>query len=118
MRIVVIGSGLAGVTVAEALAKGPRREVCIVTAESHGYYSRPRLSHGFSTAANIVLKGFAAMAPVRVLAGTHVEAIDRDQQRLVLDNGEALEYDILILAPDRPRAFRPCWCRFGPSSSP
>ena len=43
MRIVVVGSGLAGVTLAGALSG---HEVSIVTMESLGYYSRPRLSHG------------------------------------------------------------------------
>ena len=36
MRIVVVGSGLAGVTVAEALAKSARHAVTLVTTETHG----------------------------------------------------------------------------------
>src|SRR5437899_1246676 len=102
MRVVVAGSGLAGVTVAEALAKDPRHEVCLVTTEIHGYYSRPRLSHGFAlsdaAAAKIVMKRFEALAPVRVLSGTEVAAIDRGKRHAVLDNGEYLGYDVLILA--------------------
>ena len=100
MKIVVIGSGLAGVTVAEAL--GRNHDVTIVTAERHGYYSRPRLSHGMSCddagAARIVLKPFAALAPVKVVSGTNVEAVDRSGKVLWLPDGENLEYDLLILA--------------------
>ena len=88
MRIVVIGSGLAGVTFAEAAAA--RHEVTLLTSEVHGYYSRPRLSHGLAladeAAAKIVLKPFAALKGVRVQCGKNIEAIDD------------LEYDVLVLA--------------------
>ena len=104
MRIVVVGSGLAGVTVAEALAKSARHAVTLVTTETHGYYSRPRLSHGFAltdeAAAKIVLKRFDALAPgVRVLSGTEAFSIERGKRRLVLRDDRSIEYDVLILAP-------------------
>lgn len=102
MKIVVAGSGLAGITLAEALAAGGRHGVTVVTAETHGYYSRPRLSHGIAlsdeAATKIVMKRFDALAPVRVLAGTEAARIDRERQRLVLGSGEGLDYDVLILA--------------------
>ena len=103
MRVVVVGSGLAGVTVAEALARSARHRVTLVTSEAHGYYSRPRLSHGFAlseaAAAKILLKRFDALAPgVRVRAGIEAWLIDREEQRLVLKDGEALDYEVLILA--------------------
>jgi NAD(P)H-nitrite reductase large subunit len=103
MKTVIVGSGLAGITVAEGLARSGRHEVALVTAETHGYYSRPRLSHGLAlgdeAAAKIVLKRFDALAPgVRVLAGTAASLIDRDNQRLILANGSALDYEVLILA--------------------
>ena len=104
MRIVVVGSGLAGVTVAEALAKSARHAVTLVTTETHGYYSRPRLSHGFAltdeAAAKIVLKRFDALAPgVRVLSGTEALGIEREKRRLVLRDDRKIDYDVLILAP-------------------
>lgn len=102
MKILIVGSGLAGVTVAEALAKSARHELTLVTAETHGYYSRPRLSHGLAlndeAAAKIVMKRFGAMPGVRVLAGTEVERIDREKQRVALENGDHLDYEVLILA--------------------
>ena len=104
MRIVVVGSGLAGVTVAEALAKSARHALTLVTMETHGYYSRPRLSHGFAltdeAAAKIVLKRFDALAPgTRVLSGTEAFSINRVKRRLVLRDDRSLDYDVLILAP-------------------
>ncbi len=103
MKIVVVGSGLAGVTIAEALAKSARHRVSLVTSETHGYYSRPRLSHGLAlsdeAAAKIVLKRFDALAPgVRVHAGGEAWLIDRDEQRLVLKDGQLLDYEVLVLA--------------------
>src|SRR5688500_16358385 len=103
MKIVVVGSGLVGVTVAEALAKSQRHRVSLVTSETIGYYSRPRLSHGLAlsdeAAAKIVLKRFDALAAgVRVHAGTEAWLIDRDEQRVVLKDGQLLDYEVLILA--------------------
>jgi nitric oxide reductase FlRd-NAD(+) reductase len=103
VKIVVIGSGLAGVTVAEGLARSGRHRVTVVTTETNGYYARPRLSHGFAldeaAAARIVLKRFDALAPgVQVLAGTEAWLIDRQNQRVALAGDERVDYDILILA--------------------
>jgi NAD(P)H-nitrite reductase large subunit len=103
MRIVLVGSGLAGVTAAEALARDPAHQVSIVTAEALGYYSRPRLSHGVALSdeavKKIVLKSFEALGPaVRVLAGARAGRIERERKRLLLDDGGALDYDVLVLA--------------------
>jgi NAD(P)H-nitrite reductase large subunit len=102
MKALVVGSGLAGVTVAESLAKAAGHDVILVTAETNGYYSRPRLSHGIAlsdeAAAKIVLKGFDDLKGVHVLAGTGAWRIEREKHRLILESGEALDYDVLVLA--------------------
>lgn len=102
MKTVIVGSGLAGVTLAEALAKSARHEVSLVTSETHGYYSRPRLSHGFAlgdeAAAKILMKRFDAFAGTRVISGADAFLVDRNKRRLVLDDGRALHYDVLVLA--------------------
>ena len=36
MKTVIVGSGLAGITVAEALARSGRHQLTVVTAETHG----------------------------------------------------------------------------------
>ena len=100
MKIVIVGSGLAGVTLAEGLAKSGRHDITLVTSEARGYYARPRLSHGLAlsddAAAKIVLKSFAAL-PFRVLAGTEVKRIDRERQHIAIFDSK-LDYEILVLA--------------------
>jgi NAD(P)H-nitrite reductase large subunit len=114
MRVVVIGSGLAGVTLAEALVKEPSYQVSIVTAETHGYYSRPRLSHAFSNDAQLVLKDFAALAPVGVFPGVRVEIIDREKQRVYCRTGEILDYEVLVLATGSAARIPPVLVPFRP----
>ena len=108
VKVVVVGSGLAGVTVAEGLAKSGRHRVLLVTAEAHGYYSRPRLSHGLAlsdaASAKIVLKPFDALRGIQVLAGAEARMIDRETQRLVLESGEALTMRCCSSPPARRRA--------------
>jgi NAD(P)H-nitrite reductase large subunit len=113
MRVVVIGSGLAGVTLAETLAKTPGFEVSIVTAETHGYYSRPRLSHGFSSDVR-VLKSFVELAPVRVSAGVQVERIDRSKRTVRIQDQPAVHYDILVLATGSAARIPPALAPFRP----
>jgi NAD(P)H-nitrite reductase large subunit len=102
VKALVVGSGLAGVTVAEGLAKAAGHEVTLVTAETNGYYSRPRLSHGVAlsdeAAAKIVMKRFDALGGVRVLSAANAWRIERAKRSLLLETGEALQYDALILA--------------------
>lgn len=102
MNLVIVGSGLAGVTLAEGLAKSGRHRVTLVTTETHGYYSRPRLSHGVAlaedAASKILMKRFDAIAGVRVLPGAEAWLIEREERRLRLKSGEALGYDVLVLA--------------------
>jgi NAD(P)H-nitrite reductase large subunit len=90
------------VTAAEALARSARHQVTLVTAETHGYYARPRLSHGIAlddaAAAGIVLKPFDALRGVRVLSGVEAWLIDRDRQRIAIGNSAHLDYDVLVLA--------------------
>ncbi len=100
MRVVVVGSGLAGVTVAGGVAAG--NDVTVVTSETLGYYSRPRLSHGVAlddaAASKIVMKPYAALGPARVLSGVQAWRIDRQRQQLHLKEGAPLDYEVLVLA--------------------
>lgn len=117
MKLVVVGSGLAGVTVAEGLAKSGRHAIALVTKETLGYYSRPRLSHGVAltdeSAAKIVLKPFAAI-PARTVVG-EAWLIDRERQQLVLKAGEALDYDVLVLATGSAARIPPALIPFRPN---
>ena len=83
MRYVIIGAGIAGVSVAKALKKGnPSASVVIVTRERDAYYSRPLLSHGITRediAERIVIETFKALRieGLEIFEGTSVLSIDR-----------------------------------------
>lgn len=108
METVIIGSGLGGITLAEELQKLiPGRAIRVLTQETHGYYARPMLSHGFTRddiEEKIILKSFDTLRALGIAidAGCTVTSIDRDQRQVhVLINGDerTLPYDRLILAP-------------------
>ncbi|BBA33311.1 rubredoxin--NAD(+) reductase [Methylocaldum marinum] len=108
MHVVVIGSGVAGITFAEELRKlGPQCTLSIITREGHGYYSRPMLSHGFSREdieTKIILKPFDSLrdAGIAVHAETEVLSLDRARKTITCRNSSGeftLNYDKTVLAP-------------------
>lgn len=120
MHVVVIGSGIAGITFAEEFRKlAPENRISVVTQEGHGYYSRPMLSHGFSrddVETKIILKPFDALrnAGIEIHGETDVLTLNRDEKTVLCRNGSGeftLSYDKLVLAPGSdaliPPPFRP-----------
>lgn len=120
MGIVIIGSGIAGVTFAEKYrALSPDDDIVLVTAEHDGYYSRPLLSRGFTKPdieQSIILKSFDKLRDnaIDVIAGSTVTAIDRLAKTIAIDGPgqeNSLSYDKLILAQGSaafvPPPFRP-----------
>jgi NAD(P)H-nitrite reductase large subunit len=118
--IVIIGSGIAGISLAEELRKqDPAQRITVVTHETHGYYSRPLLSHGFSREdieQKIVLRSFNALREmgIEVLEGVEVRSIDRNGHSIALsDDGteQRLDFGRLVLAVGSdaliPPPFRP-----------
>jgi NAD(P)H-nitrite reductase large subunit len=108
MRIVIIGSGMAGIILAEELRKhSPEARLTVLTLETNGYYSRPMLSHGFSrddVETKIILKSFDDLRAtgIDIQAGTEVLSID-PAARTVAFRQDGLDssmgYDKLVLAP-------------------
>lgn len=107
MKIVVVGSGIAGITFAEEVHKlQPEAEIVVLTHENRGYYSRPMLSHGFSRddiENKIMLKSFENLreSGIRIIAPAQLLGIDRDSRSVTyrVDRDElTLNYDKLILA--------------------
>ncbi|MDD1611720.1 MAG: FAD-dependent oxidoreductase [Methylococcaceae bacterium] len=107
MQVVIIGSGIAGVTFAEKYrALDVDAEITIVTHENDGYYSRPLLSRGFSKDTieqTIILKPFDALRENRIdiISGADITAIHRDKRVVVLEGAcqeKSLSYDKLIIA--------------------
>lgn len=107
MHTLIIGSGIAGITFAEEFKKHqPDAEITVLTHETHGYYSRPMLSHGFSrddVEIKIILKSFDALRALgmEILAPAEALAVDPTAKTVLCRrDGEefTLGYDKLVLA--------------------
>ncbi len=107
MHVIIIGSGIAGVSFAEkyrTLSKDA--EITLITKENDGYYSRPLLSRGFTKddiEHSIILKTFDKLraSHINVLSDTEVTTISRTSKTLTVCHAEQeqiLNYDKLIIA--------------------
>lgn len=102
--IVVLGSGLAGISVVRELRKlDQERPVVIVTWEDGGFYSKPSISNAFAqgkSAAQLTITprdALAAQLKAEIRAGVRVTAIDPERHEITVDGG-ALPYAQLVLA--------------------
>ncbi|WP_245857991.1 NAD(P)/FAD-dependent oxidoreductase [Mumia flava] len=106
-RVVVVGHGIAGLTAADTLrAEGFDGELTIVGDEPRPAYSRPALSKA-------LLRDIDDLASHTLppsdhgaveLLGVRATALDVGRRRVVLDDGETLPYDGLVVASGcRPR---------------
>jgi NAD(P)H-nitrite reductase large subunit len=120
MQIVIIGSGVAGITFAEKYRLlDVDAEITLVTKETDGYYSRPLLSRGFSKdniEQSIIMKTFDSLRDnhIDVISGAEITAINRSDRCVELNGAcqeKSLEYDKLIIAQGSaafiPPPFRP-----------
>jgi NAD(P)H-nitrite reductase large subunit len=107
MHVIIIGSGVAGVSFAEkyrTLANDA--EITLITKENDGYYARPLLSRGFTKndiEQTIILKTFDKLrdSDITVLSDTEVTHISRANKTLTVRHTEqqqTLNYDKLIIA--------------------
>ena len=107
MHVIIIGSGVAGVSFVEkyrTLAKDA--DITLITKENDGYYSRPLLSRGFTKddiEHSIILKTFDKLrdSQINVLSDTEVTHISRTRKTLTVRHAEQeqiLNYDKLIIA--------------------
>ncbi|GGT65946.1 FAD-dependent oxidoreductase [Streptomyces atratus] len=111
-RIVVVGASLAGVHAAEELrAAGYDGDVVLLGAEEGLPYDRPPLSKKFlagPAAEETLLRSpeqFAELG-IELVAGHRAIGLDTVRQRIALAEGEAVEYDGLVIATGS-RARRP-----------
>jgi rubredoxin---NAD+ reductase len=102
--VVIIGSGLAGYTVAREFRKLDAETPVMILSQDHGgFYSKPMLSNAFAqkkTADSLLMKDAAKMAAevkVEVRPNSTVTSIDPQLKQLVV-NGVALQYSKLVLA--------------------
>lgn len=96
-RIVIVGNGMAGASLAVRLAREPALEVTVIGAEPRAAYNRIRLSAvlaGDSTVDEIGLE----RADARVLGGETVTDVDRERRIVTTQAGRSIAYDVLVLA--------------------
>lgn len=102
--VVIIGSGLAGYTVAREFRKlDAETPVVILSADHGGFYSKPMLSNAYAqkkSADSLLMKSAEQMAAelkAEVKGQSRVTAIDAQRKQLSV-NGEILAYGKLVLA--------------------
>lgn len=102
--IVIIGTGLAGYTLAKEFRKlDAERPLVLVTSDDGRNYSKPMLSTGYTKgkdADGLAMGGVEQMREqlkAEIRTGVRVNAIDRVAQTVQLD-GDTLEYGELVLA--------------------
>ncbi|MCZ7560621.1 MAG: FAD-dependent oxidoreductase [Burkholderiaceae bacterium] len=103
--IVILGSGLAGYTVAREFRKlDAATPLVVVTRDDGAVYSKPMLSNALAgnrsaaALASADAAGAAAQLNATVLAHREVASIDTAARAVVLADGERLEYSQLVLA--------------------
>lgn len=104
MRIVIVGSGQAGVECAASLRhNGFAGSIMIIGEEVDLPYQRPPLSKEFLKSvddSSLPLRGesFYVANNIDLRSGLIVERIKRDTNEVLLSNGEVLQYDHLVIA--------------------
>jgi nitrite reductase (NADH) large subunit len=103
-RVIIIGGGIAGTTVAEGLAsKKELFEVTLIERETHPLYSRVLLPHylrGQIPRERVFLKQEAwyGQKGIEWLRGVEVLEVDDKNKHVVITDGRELPYDILVIA--------------------
>ena len=102
-RVVIVGNGVAGMSVAEGLRRGsPTVHITLVANEPHRFYNRMGIgrlvydAEGMD-ALHLVPPDWAQSNGIQALHGRVAARIDREQRRLGLTGGEWLPYDRLVL---------------------
>lgn len=102
--LVVLGSGLAGISVVRELRKiDAQRPITLVTGEDGGFYSKPSLSNAFAqgkSAAQLLItprEALAAQLKAEIRAGVRVTAIAPERHEISVDQ-EVVPYGQLVLA--------------------
>lgn len=104
-KIVVIGNGMVGHKFLEAFSEKDSREQFEITTfceEPRVAYDRVQLSSYFSgsTAADLSLvePGFYEQQDIKVLLNYKAASINRDEKKVIANDGSELAYDKLVLA--------------------
>jgi NAD(P)H-nitrite reductase large subunit len=103
MRVVVIGTGPAGITAAETLRRlDPNGSVVALSAEDSPPYSPPAMADHFLTGREDPLywkgRDVAARLGIEERRGVQVDGLDIDSREVVLADGGRVPYEGLVIA--------------------
>jgi nitrite reductase (NADH) large subunit len=104
MRIVIIGNGIAGVTVAETIRGSDKNcPVTIISNEKYPFYSRPRLIDflaGNATIDQITIhaQGWYAKNNIRLVLSSRITDINPVSKNLRDNFGKTFIYDTVVIA--------------------
>ncbi len=104
MNYVIIGNGIAGVRAAEAIRELDRSgRLSMVAEETMLPYCRPMISlllEGRIPSDRLPIRtaDFYQRLHIHATTGVQVNRIDPDERRVVLDNGQTLNFDRLLIA--------------------
>ena len=103
--VVIVGAGQAGAWVAITLRSlDPDRRIVLIGDEAHPPYERPPLSKAILSgkaeleSAFIKPRDFYAESNIELMLNRTVTGIDRAAGAIVFDDGERLDYGVLVLA--------------------
>ena len=104
MHVVIIGSGVAGVTAARTIRENdPKAKISVYTNENHLYYPRPRLYEVLSGEAEpreiyMFSEEWYEKRRIKVHLNKKVLGIETARKELLLEGRSRVKYDKLLLA--------------------
>jgi nitrite reductase (NADH) large subunit len=104
MSVVIIGNGVAGLSVAETIRAADKNcEITILSEEKYPFYSRPRLIELLSnkaTVEQIIIHNldWYARNNIRLVLSCRITALDSESRKVTDASGREVAYDKLVIA--------------------
>lgn len=103
--VVIVGASVGGIRAAQSLrADGYAGSITVVDGETHLPYDKPPLSKGFLSGSqsldrlSLISEEHLSEAKIQLRLGVSAQRLDIASSEVILDDGERVEYDQLIIA--------------------